>query len=111
MIEFGEGKHRVWLISFNLGDDLLIVIGGGEKPHVGGISLCTGGRPISISLPGHKDYLISHSAAWSIHRKCNRNVMVVCGIHVDNATEEDIEILLRNSQKCVEKFMLDLSNA
>lgn len=110
MIEFGEGKHKVWLISFNLGDELLIIIGGGEKPHMGGISICTGTPPISISLPNHKDYLISHNAAWKIHRKYNRNVIVICGIHIDNATKEDIEILLRNSEKCIEKFILDSSS-
>lgn len=111
LIEFGEDRHKVWLISFDLGDDLLVVIGGGEKPHVGSVSLCAGGPPISISLIDHKDYLISHSAAWRIYKKLNRRVIVICGIHVDNATKKDIEILLRNSEKCVEKFILGPSNA
>ncbi|MDH5807013.1 MAG: hypothetical protein QXW62_00340 [Candidatus Methanomethylicaceae archaeon] len=105
MIEFGEGKHKVWLSSFNLGNELLIIIGGGEKPHIGSISLCTGTPPISISLINHKDYIISHNAAWKIHKKYNCNVIVICGIHIDNATKEDIEILLRNSEKCIEKFI------
>lgn len=111
MIEVGEGRHKVWLISFVMGEDLLVIIGGGEKPHLGGFSLCIDGPPISISLLNHKDYLISHEAAERIRKKINRNIIVICGIHIDKATDYDIKILVENSRECINRFLINPSNA
>ncbi|MCS7098302.1 MAG: hypothetical protein NZ922_04935, partial [Candidatus Methanomethyliaceae archaeon] len=82
-----------------------------EKPHLGGFSLCIDGPPISISLPNHKDYLISHEAAEKIHRKINHNIIVICGIHIDKATDYDIKILIENSKECINKFLINPSSA
>ncbi|MCX8169609.1 MAG: hypothetical protein N3D72_00805 [Candidatus Methanomethyliaceae archaeon] len=111
MIEVGEGKYKVWLLSLKMGDDFLVIIGGGEKPHLGGFSLCINGSPISVSLPNHKDYLISHEAAEKIHKKINRNVIVICGIHIDRATDDDIKKLIENSRECINRFLINPSSA
>ncbi|RZN55273.1 MAG: hypothetical protein DSO09_03375 [Candidatus Methanomethylicota archaeon] len=105
MIEFGEGKYKIYLNYFKIGDELLVIIYGGEKPHIGSISICNNTYPFSISFLGHKDYIISHYASEKIFKKLNSKVIVICGIHIENATKEDIEILINNSKKCVEKFL------
>ncbi|MBC7113821.1 MAG: hypothetical protein H5T34_07425 [Candidatus Methanomethyliales bacterium] len=111
LIESGEGRHRVYLEAVSAGNDIVIYIGGGEKPHVGAISICTGrGRPFTISLPNHKDYLVSHRASQTIFNETGRSTVVIAGIHVDDASEDDIRKLLKNSEECVRSFLSSLKN-
>ncbi|MEM2128730.1 MAG: hypothetical protein QXM93_06955 [Candidatus Methanomethyliaceae archaeon] len=109
LIEFGEGKHRVYLELVRAGRELVIYIGGGEEPHIGAISICTQpGEPFTLSLPSHKDYLVSHDAAKTIFNKTGQNTVVIAGIHVDNASKEDIRKLLMNAEECVRKLKEEL---
>jgi hypothetical protein len=104
-IESGEGRHRVYLEVMMAGSDIVVYIGGGEKPHIGAVSICSGtGEPLTFSLPNHKDYLVSHKAAQAIFKETGRKTLVIAGIHVDDASEEDILELLKNSEECVRKF-------
>ncbi|MBL6969787.1 MAG: hypothetical protein ISR68_00140 [Campylobacterales bacterium] len=40
-----------------------------------------------------------------IYNKLDKDTLVICGIHLDNATKEDIDIVLSNTQQCVDKFI------
>jgi hypothetical protein len=101
--EFGEGRHRVWAEAMPAGEDIVIYIGGGEKAHVGSLSLADAGHaPLSASLPGHRDHLVSSRAAARVSKELGKTCVVVAGIHVDNATRPDIELLLNNSDKCLD---------
>jgi hypothetical protein len=100
--EYGKGRHRVWAEAIYAGKDLVIFIGGGEKPHVGSLSLAAAeGAPLSVSVPGHRDYIVSNEAARRVSRETGKACVVVAGLHVDNAAKLDIELLLRNSDKCL----------
>ena len=37
MITSGEGRYKVWLKEERIGNDRLYILGGGEKPHIGGM--------------------------------------------------------------------------
>ncbi|MEM3586430.1 MAG: hypothetical protein QXO71_03815 [Candidatus Jordarchaeaceae archaeon] len=114
--EEGEGRCHVWAFFFFLGDDLVVGIGGGEKPHVGALAVAEP-RPSEnkpgiisstssvITLFGHKEDIVAREAADSIARQTNRVVTVTAGIHVRNATEKEIEILLENSRRVVQKII------
>ncbi|MGQ9759158.1 MAG: prenylated flavin chaperone LpdD [Candidatus Methanomethylicaceae archaeon] len=105
-VEYGEGRHKVWLDIIDAGHDLIVFIGGGEKPHVGAISVCTfNGSPFTISLLEHKDYIITHNASQIICKETGRNTTVLSGIHIDNASEKDIEVILRNSKECTRMML------
>lgn len=100
--EFGEGRHRVWAEAIAAGEDLVIFIGGGEKPHVGSLSLAAaGGAPVSASVPGHKDYVVSSRAAMRVSLETGKACVVVAGLHVEDASKSDIELLLKNTEKCL----------
>ncbi|MGC8936073.1 MAG: hypothetical protein ACP5KV_01745 [Candidatus Methanomethylicaceae archaeon] len=109
LIESGEGRFRVYLDLIEAGSDLVLYIGGGDSPHVGSISICTReGEPITLSLPGHKDYLVSHTAAQIIFKESARKTVVISGIHVEKASKKDIAILLKNADDCIQKFKMQL---
>ena len=44
MITSGEGKYKVFLEKHELDDDLIFVLGGGEKSHIGGMVFCEPGK-------------------------------------------------------------------
>lgn len=104
--EYGRGRHRVWAEVIAAGEDLVVFIGGGERPHIGSLSLASADCvPLSACIPGHKDYVVSSRAAKRVTKETGRSCVVVAGLHVEGASESDILMLLDNSEKCLDLLM------
>lgn len=84
-----------------VGDDILIVIRGGDKPHIGSCVLSVprpslaNDKKISctssvLNLPSHKDENICRLVAESFCKKFNATVICTGGFHCDNLTQEKI---------------------
>lgn len=100
--EYSEGKYRIWADVIYAGDDLVVYLGGGDKPHIGSASISEkGGNPFTISIPGHEDYIVSEEAAKRIARATGHRCMVIVGIHVNDASKSEIKTIMENSAKCV----------
>mgnify|MGYP007042363288 CR=1 FL=1 len=114
-LSVGNGKHRVNLSATYTMDGLTVTIVGGEKPHVGSIAVAVP-RPsledpskisatVSVfNLVGHKDDEIARPAAERLAKELRQPIVVVAGTHVQNAKDEDVQKLLRNSMQAVEEF-------
>jgi len=63
-----------------------------------------------MSVPEHKDYIVSSEAARRIAEAAGRRCLVVVGIHVKNASKRDIHWLLENSDKCINMLLERLIN-
>lgn len=97
MITSGEGKYKVWLKQEKIGDNLLFVLGGGEKSHIGGVVICEPGKKTqAIRLEGHFDDIVLKPIAEAACKKYKTKVVAVGGIHVDNATKKEIDLLVEN---------------
>ena len=106
MISAGEGRYAVRLESHKIGKDMLIVITGGEEDHIGSATLIeTKGHLQTIIKKGHQDHVISEKMANIIYDTIGEDLLVVCGIHIDNASKEEINILMDNAQTCVDRFI------
>lgn len=106
MISAGEGRYRVILNSHKIGKDRLFIITGGEEKHIGSATLIEEHSPLqTIRKRGHKDHIVSERMANMIYDKIGKDLLVVCGIHIDNASKEEIDILVENAQKCVNIFL------
>jgi len=67
--------------------------GGGEKSHIGSISVSEkGGEAFSISVLEHKDYIMSSEAARKIAEATGRRCLVVVGIHVEEVAAGDQDL-------------------
>ena len=105
MITSGEGKHKVWLEQYKIGDELLYVLGGGEKSHIGGIVLCEPGKVLQvIRLEGHYDDIVLQPIAETACQKYNTKVVAVGGVHVENATQDEIDLLVKNCKNLTKKL-------
>jgi gallate decarboxylase subunit D len=97
IISSGSGKYRVWLEKHQLGSDLVFFLGGGERPHVGGMVVCEKGKPAQVvSLEGHYDAMVLTFLAEAACKKYGQTVVLIGGIHIDRASKDEIETLVQN---------------
>ena len=106
MISAGEGRYSVRLESYSIGKDILIIITGGEEDHIGSATLIEErGHLQTMIKKGHQDHVVSEKMANIIYDTIGKDLVVVCGIHIDDASKEEIDILVGNAQACVDRFI------
>jgi hypothetical protein len=102
MITSGKGKYKVFLEERKLDDDIIYILGGGEKSHIGGVVICEPGKKSQIiRLEGHYDDIVLKSIAENACKKYKTKVVAVGGVHVDNASKEEIDLLVKNCKELV----------
>jgi hypothetical protein len=102
MITLGEGKYKVFLEEKKIGTDLLYILGGGERSHLGGVVICEPGKKThTIRLESHFDDIVLQPIAEAACNKFKVKVVAVGGVHVDNASQEEIDILVKNCKELV----------
>ena len=102
MITSGEGKYKVWLEEKKIGNDILFILGGGMQPHIGGIVICEPDKnPQVIRLEGHYDDVVLKPIAEAACKKYKTKVVAVGGVHVDNATKQEVEKLVGNCKELI----------
>ncbi|UCG70864.1 MAG: hypothetical protein JSV09_07675 [Thermoplasmata archaeon] len=102
MITAGSGKYRVWLKEENLDNERLYILGGGERSHIGGVVIIEPGKKANVvKLEGHYDFIVLEPIAEEACKKYNTKVVAVGGVHVDNASKEEIDILVKNCRELV----------
>lgn len=95
----------IYMQLTRLDDGITVLLTGGDKSHVGAISIAEpmhfeAGTEVTkkqpevtcqtISFPGHKEAVISEKWATEIAEKNKCRTIVQVGIHYDNATKEQI---------------------
>jgi hypothetical protein len=102
MITYGEGKYKVNLIKRKIGDDLLYILSGGEKTHIGGIVICEPKLPLQIiRLKGHYDDIVLKPIAEAACKKYKTKIVAIGGIHIDNASKGEIDKLTHNCKELI----------
>lgn len=116
----GEGRLAVAGTAILLGDDVLVHLTGGTGPHIGAValavvrpSLAGEGRisstPSLLTLPGHKEDALALEGATSLAAATGRNVVLVAGLHVDEATPGDIRTLVAGARQVLERLAVALT--
>jgi len=105
MITSGKGRLKVFLEKKELDDDLVYILGGGEKSHIGGAVICKPGeKPHVLTYDTHHDYVVLTPIAETACKKYNKTVIAIGGIHIDNATKQEIDMIIKNCkelEKCI----------
>lgn len=100
-----------------IGDGIVFCLGGGEKAHIGAISIAVPYRKknsewsvsvSTITLPAHRDDALTRIVAEKVARATGSLVVAVGGVHVEAATEKEIEEIIRNTEKLAERIVADL---
>lgn len=117
-----EESYRVEAEAIFLGEDLLVAIWGGEKPHIGAVgaaqprpSLADGDKVSATSsvltYPGHKEDVVVKHAAEAISAALDTNVVVTAGIHWDNLGPDEIKTVLARCREIVDLVLAELATA
>lgn len=93
-----------------IGEDLVVHLYGGEKPHIGTVilsqprpSLCNDGRMSATSsilnIVGHKDEFVCRKLAEKAAAELQTNVVCTGGIHIDDIAPAQIEQIIKGVDK------------
>ena len=99
-----------------VGDDVVVAIGGGERPHVGCVVLAQphparGGATkwsascSVLTIPPHKEEPIARGVAERLATSLGRVAVVTAGVHDDNIDAEGIATYLRLGKELAEKLV------
>lgn len=113
----GEGRLKVWCTMTRMGEGIVFCLGGGEKTHIGAISLAVpykkkdGEWSVSVStitLPAHRDDVLTRIIAEKVARVTGSVVVAVGGVHVEAASEKEINEIISNTERLAEKVAVEL---
>ena len=110
-VTVGKNSYQVTLsIHETEGRGVVGVLFGGDTPHLGCSVVATPSKRLyedgitcsvsQICLPGHKDVYAASAVAKILVLELNQPVCIAAGIHVDRATETDIQNLMDNAKSC-----------
>ena len=112
----GDGKLAVvGSLTLNDGGGVLQLYGGTSE-HVGSVTVSvprpslmdrnrTSVTSSVINLPSHKEEMVGRPAAEMLAVALDRPVVCVAGIHVDEATDEDLMLLTKHCEEVVRILM------
>ena len=99
-----------------VGDDVVVAVGGGERPHVGCVVLAQpypakGGDTewsascSVLTIPPHKEEPIARGIAEKLAAILGRVAVVTAGVHDANIDAEGIATYLRLAEELAEKLV------
>jgi hypothetical protein len=99
-----------------VGEDLVVAVGGGERPHVGCVVLAqphpAKGRDAGwsascsvLTIPPHKEEPIARGIAEKVAASLGQVVVVTAGVHDDDIDAEGIATYLRLGEELAEKLV------
>lgn len=121
-VEDSEGGRRLEASVTAVGDDLVVSVGGGERPHVGCVVLAQPSPSKSVpgtwsascsvlTIPPHREEPIARGMAVRVAEEFGKVTVVTAGIHEDNLDPEGISAYLRLGEELVDKLALLLRSA
>lgn len=107
-IDIGTGRTAVRLQLVPVGGDLLLMLTGG-RAHVGAVAVAVPGDGVPwvdlIEIGTHREGPLAREGANLICGHSNRTVTVTAGIHIDNATDDEIQEITANATLAFENMV------
>lgn len=116
-LEAFRGRLRLELTCIPMGDDLLVALAGGTRPHIGAVALAQArpslGDPAArsatasvLALLGHKEDELARRLSLALSARTGASVAVACGIHLDAASPGE----LRDAQELADQLAASLGD-
>ena len=112
----GVAPYRVSAEVKVVGSDLLVVLYGGDTPHIGAIAVALPRPSLKekkrvsatssvYNFLGHKDGVVAQKVSETLAAQLNRKVVVVAGIHVERIRQEGIKRVLTLCDTITQKIL------
>ncbi|MBW1900743.1 MAG: hypothetical protein JRJ20_03820 [Deltaproteobacteria bacterium] len=120
-VKTDEGSYDLEAYARFIGNSLLVAIWGGEKPHIGAVSVAqprpslkdpgiTSATSSVICLLGHKEDDLAKAGSEILASALNTEVVVTVGIHWDNLDGEGIKKVIRNAEVLLDVILDRISS-
>ena len=112
----GEGRYLVTGTALLCGRDVALTFTGGTLPHVGAVSLAVyeperdSATVSTICVYTHRDDQLAAECAKKAAAALKCTAAVSVGIHVDDATSLELEILTKNFRECYSTIIDAMKN-
>ena len=112
LVETAKGRFKIHGFVQEVGQDVLVSIWGGTRPHIGAIGMATP-RPSlkdpkkwsatssNFTFVGHKEDASVKEISEKLAARLERNVVVTAGVHWEDITSREI--------RCVENLLQKMS--
>ena len=116
--EVGTGtRYHIHALAHFCGEDLSVSICGGERAHIGAVSLAVyeperdSATVSTLTVFTHRDDRVSRRAAKFFSRALRCTVCVSAGLHIDMPADGELETLLENCDECCAALVRALKKA
>jgi hypothetical protein len=93
-LEKKHGRIQLVLDAYYMGKDLVVMISGGDQPHLGTITAGARLEPLqTVQLQNHKEFYITEEIAVRLRKQFRGNFAICCGTHLDNVSKEEINVM------------------
>ena len=112
----GEDRYLVTGPALLCGQDVTLTFTGGTLPHVGAVSLAVyepernSATVSTICVYAHRDDQLAAECAKKAATALKCTAAVSVGIHVDDATSLELEILTKNFKECYSTIIDAMKN-
>jgi hypothetical protein len=116
LVEISKGRFRIHGSVQEVGQDLLVSIWGGTRPHIGAIGVGIP-RPSlkspekwsatssNFTFTGHKEDWMVKKISEKLATLLRRNVVVTAGVHWDKITSNEIKTIQNLTQKLSDQIV------
>ncbi len=120
LVKVSNNRFEIHGLVQVIGNDILLSIWGGTRPHVGSVALAQP-RPSlrnprkwsstssDLTIIGHKEDIIAKRVSEKIASNLRRNVVVTAGFHWDNLTNREIKMIEKLSIKISDEVIKKIS--
>jgi hypothetical protein len=116
LVKISKGRFKIHGFVQEVGQDLLVSIWGGTRPHIGAIGIAVP-RP-SLKNPkkwsatssnftflGHKEDIMVKKISEKLATQLKRNVVATAGVHWDRITSNEIKTIQNLTQKLSDQIL------
>lgn len=116
LVEISKGQFKIHSSVQEVGQDILVSIWGGTRPHIGAVGIAIP-RPSlknqkkwsatssNFTFVGHKEDTLVKKISEKLAAQLRRNVVVTAGIHWDRITSNEIKTIQNLTQKLSDQIL------
>lgn len=120
VVSAGRGTRRLVAVACRAGDDVVVTLTGGERPHVGCLVLAqphaAGHGPSRVrvtstvvAIPPHREEALARPLAERLALELGATVVVSAGVHEDGLSAEGVAAYLRLGDELVVALLAALA--
>jgi hypothetical protein len=116
LVEISKGRFKIHGLVQEVGQDILVSIWGGTRPHIGAVAMAIP-RPSlknqkkwsatssNFTFIGHKEDALVKKISEKLAAHLRRNVVVTAGIHWDGITSNETKAIQNLTQKLADLIL------